>query len=91
MTDFDDKVRFDKTINLGHILTMLSFLVIAAMQWNIMDKRIVVLEEFRLSQREKDVTQYQLNKDKFQEVRDGLNDLKHGMEKVADRIESKRR
>lgn len=82
----DNKVRFDKTINLGHILTVISFLLLTLTQWNMMDKRVVVLEEFRLSQRDKDTTQDAASKDKFQEVRDTLNEIKRSIEKLSDKV-----
>ena len=82
----ENKVRFDKSINLGHALTIVSFLIVALMQWNIMDKRVVVLEEFRLSQRERDKAQDEMSKDKFQEVRDALTELRRSVEKVADKV-----
>jgi hypothetical protein len=82
----DNKIHFDKTINLGHLLTIISFLLITITQWNLMDKRIVVLEEFRTVQRERDTAQDAIARDKFQEVRDALVDLRRGIEKVADRV-----
>ena len=36
-------VRFDNTINLGHILTFLGFLVTIMVTWSTLDKRVVVL------------------------------------------------
>lgn len=86
MAQPENKFRFDPTINLGHVLTIVSFVVIAMMQWNVMDKRIVILEEFRAAQRERDVAQDMVAKDKFQEVRDALLDLRRGIEKVADKV-----
>lgn len=85
----DNKIRFDKTINLGHILTVLMFLVTAIVSWNMIDKRVLVLEEFRMAQRERDAMQDAFSKEKFQEVRDALNDLRHSVEKVADKIGAK--
>jgi hypothetical protein len=88
-TDIDEpkyKLRFDMTINLGHALTMFTFLVVAITQWNLMDKRVLVLEEFRLAQRERDVSQDLSSKDKFQEVRDALTELRRSVEKVGDKV-----
>lgn len=85
----EEKFKFDMTFNLGHVITVVSFLIIALMQWNVMDKRIVVLEEFRQVQRERDAAQDQLSKDKFQEVRDALTDLRRSVEKVADKVGAK--
>lgn len=86
MSQPENRVRFDKTINLGHVLTVISFLIVAAVQWNILDKRVLVLEEFRMAQRERDMAQDQIAKDKFGEVRDALADLRRSVEKVADRV-----
>jgi hypothetical protein len=86
MAQPENRFRFDPTINLGHVLTIVSFVVIAMMQWNVMDKRIVILEEFRTAQRERDVAQDVVAKDKFQEVRDALLDLRRSIEKVADKV-----
>jgi len=82
----DNRVRFDKTINLGHILTIASFLVLTLMSWNLMDKRILVLEEFRSTQRERDATQDAITREKAQEVKDALADLKRSVEKLADKL-----
>jgi len=84
--DPENRVRFDKTINLGHILTMISFLLLTLTQWNMMDKRVVVLEEFRGTQREKDTTQDAITREKAQEVKDALRELKNSVEKLADRV-----
>jgi len=89
MVTSDNRVKFDKTINLGHILTAASFIIVALTQWNIMDKRVVVLEEFRAAQRERDSAQDISSKEKFQEVRDALADLRRSVEKVADKIGAK--
>lgn len=44
-------LKWDMSVNLGHILTILSFLFAIVGTWNIMSNRIVVLEESRESQR----------------------------------------
>ena len=84
--DPDNRVRFDKTINLGHLLTMAGFLLMTLVQWNMMDKRVVVLEEFRGTQREKDTTQDTITREKAQEVKDALRDVKNSIEKLGDRM-----
>lgn len=84
-----NKIVFDRSINLGHVLTAVSFLAVAAVQWNILDKRVVVLEEFRSMQRERDAAQDAASKEKFQEVRDALVYLRLSVDKVADKVGSK--
>lgn len=88
--DPDNRVRFDKTINLGHILTMISFLLLTLTQWNMMDKRVVVLEEFRGTQRDKDTAQDTITREKAQEVKDALRDVKNSIEKLGDRMGAQR-
>lgn len=85
----DNRVRFDRTFNLGHVITVVSFLLMTLAQWNMMDKRVTVLEEFRAVQRERDSSQDMTAKDRAQEVKDAVNDLKRSIEKLADRLGTK--
>ena len=82
----DNRIRFDRTINLGHVLTIISFLLLTLTQWNMMDKRVVVLEEARTTQRERDTNQDTLTREKAQEVKDVLSDLKRSVEKLSDKL-----
>lgn len=43
-------IKFDSTINLGHILTFLGFMVAGLTAWTTLDKRVVVLEESKKAQ-----------------------------------------
>lgn len=86
----ENRIKFDKTINLGHVLTIISFLGLTLTQWNMMDKRVVVLEEFRSTQRERDTSQDTTTREKAQEVKDALADLKRSVEKLADKMVSPR-
>lgn len=79
-------IQFDKTINLGHVLTMITFLAGISVQWNIIDKRVTVLEESRAIQRERDAAQDQAAREKAGEIKEALRDLKHGIEKISDRL-----
>jgi hypothetical protein len=85
----DNRVRFDRTVNLGHILTFIGFLITAGVGWSTMDRRVSVLEDRVAMQRERDSMQDASNKDKFQEVRESLQDLKRSVEKVADKVGAK--
>jgi len=79
-------IRFDRTINLSHVLTMASMIGLVTVSWSLMDKRVVVLEEARVAQRDRDMAQDLSSKERQQEVRDALNDLRRSVEKVADRV-----
>lgn len=85
-TPQDNKIKFDKTINLGHVLTALTMSGAVIISWSLMDKRVAVLEEARIAQRERDATQDATGKDKFQEVREALVDLRRSVEKVSDKV-----
>lgn len=89
-TPVGNRIRFNNEVSLGHLLSMVAFLVTALTQWNIMDKRVVVLEEFRSSQRERDASQDNVNKEKLQEVKEALTDLKRSVEKFGDKLDNQK-
>lgn len=89
MSQSDNRVKFDKTINLGHVLTVFSFLVVALAQWNVMDKRVAILEVYAAAQNERDDRQDEANREKFTEIRDSLREMRTTVEKVADKIGAK--
>lgn len=85
----DNRIRFDRTVNLGHILTFIGFLITAGVGWSTMDRRVSVLEERVAVQRERDAMQDAAAKDKFQEVKEAIADLKRSVERVADKVGAK--
>jgi hypothetical protein len=50
----DKRIKFDATINLGHVLTFFGFIATGASMWQSVDKRLVVLEQARTVQTETD-------------------------------------
>jgi hypothetical protein len=82
--------RFNKNIDIGHLISIIVMLGALMVQWNMMDKRVAVLEEARSSQRDRDQTQDALTKEKFQEVRDALAGLTRSVEKVSDKLEQRK-
>ena len=80
-------VRFDNTINLGHVLTFLGFLVTIMVTWSTLDKRVVVLEESRKAQAILDSARDVRSVEKFIEIRDTLNEIKRTVERNNDRLE----
>lgn len=82
----ENRIKFDKTINLGHVLTVFSFLVVALAQWNVMDKRVAILEVYADAQSKRDDRQDEANREKFTEIRDSLREVRTTVEKVADKI-----
>ena len=82
-------VRFDNTINLGHLLTFVGFLITIMVSWTTLDKRVVVLEESRKAQAALDTTQDHRSAEKFSEIRDTLGEIKRSVDRVNDRLERK--
>lgn len=82
-------LKFDPTINAGHLLTFAGFLLTGFIGWTTLDKRVVVLEEQRKSQEARDTSQDSRSAEKFGEVRETLTDIKRTLEIVRDKIEKK--
>ena len=70
-------VKFDGTINLGHISSALAVLITGVMAWNGMDKRVLVLEEARL-----------VNRDRAAEITAHLEKIDSKLERISDQITS---
>ena len=82
-------VRFDKTINLGHVLTFLGFLLTIMVTWTTLDKRVVVLEESRKAQATIDSAQDARTNEKFSEIKDTLGEIKRAVERTNEKLERK--
>lgn len=57
MSDSDKRIKFDPTINFGHVLTFVGFIATGGMAWMTMNTRVVVLEEARQAQVKVDARQ----------------------------------
>ena len=79
-------LRFDPTINAGHLLTFAGFILAGFVGWTALDKRVVVLEEQRKAQESRDVGQDARSADKFIEIKDTMNEIKRGVEQVRDQL-----
>lgn len=88
-TNETNRIRFDNTINLGHVLTFLGFLITIMVSWTTLDKRVVILEENRKAQAVLDQVQDHRASEKFGEIRDTLGEIKRTVEKVNERLERK--
>ncbi len=88
MTDPQVKpgIRFDPTITYGHLLTFAGFLITGFIGWTALDKRVVALEEAQKTQQQIDRAQDQMLNQQMQHIRDTLNDLRAGIQRVDDRL-----
>lgn len=78
-------VRFDPTVNLGHILTFIGFILSIMVVWSTLDKRVVVLEESRKAQELRDTGQDDRNRDQMAAIRDSLSEIKQNVIALRDR------
>lgn len=76
------RLSFDPTINAGHVLTFISLLAALAIGWNTLDKRVVVLEEAKQYQRERDNAQDAVITDKLTAIKESIADVKRGVEEL---------
>lgn len=83
--DAQRKIRFDGTINLGHILTFVGVLCAGFAAWATMDKRVVVLEEARLVQTQIDRRQDEDRADIRRLMREDIKDLSNKVDRLLDR------
>lgn len=88
-TDFDPltetkhkRLKLDWTISVGNIITLagLFFAVIAA--WNVMDKRVLVLEEAKSSQMRRDDAQDAATVDRLRDIKEAIKDVKDGVNEL---------
>lgn len=78
------RLTFDPTINAGHILTFVSLAGALALGWNTMDKRVVILEEAKRYQEQRDDNQDRLLAEKLGDIKDTLREVKAGVETLKD-------
>lgn len=81
------KITFDRTINLGHVLTFIGFIVAGFAAWATLDKRLLVIEENRGYQKQTDMNQDQRALDAFGTVKDSLVRLDRQLERIAERLD----
>lgn len=83
------RLTFDPTINAGHIISLLAFLVTLVIGWSTLDKRVVVLEEARKTQAQLDQHQDAMQRSNADSVRESLQEIKQGVRELNARFERK--
>lgn len=81
------RVKFDATINLGHILTFVGFLTAGFGAWSTLDKRLTVIEEHRYLQKQVDLSQDNRATEAAQAMRDVLTRLDKQVERLNDKLD----
>ena len=81
------RVKWDATINLGHILTFVGFIVAGFGAWSTLDKRLTVIEEHRYLQKQVDLSQDNRATEAAQAMRDVLTRLDKQVERLNDKLD----
>lgn len=74
------KVKFDLTINLGHVLTFFGFVATIFVSYSTLDKRVVVLEEARK-------TQAAIDRAQDQQYSSGVSSIQVQLERIERRLD----
>ena len=83
------RLTFDPTINAGHIISLLAFLITLVVGWSTLDKRVVVLEEARKAQQQTDQHQDYVQRASNDSVKESLAEIKQGIRELNARFERK--
>ena len=81
------KFIFDPTINLGHILTFISFLIIGAGIYSSLDKRVLVLETSTTRQDMRDLNQDVDRARISSEMKDATVDIKRSIDRINEKLD----
>jgi hypothetical protein len=82
-------VKFDSTVNLGHLLTFVGFVLTGFGAWSTIDRRLTVLEESRRVQAQIDANQDERLSQSMGQIKESLSDIRRNLEKVSDRLDKK--
>ena len=82
-------IKFDSTINLGHMITFIGLLITIMVTWSTLDKRVVVLEESRKAQELRDAGQDQRNGDQMTAIKETLVEIKTNVIGLREKLDRK--
>ena len=81
------RIKFDPTINLGHVISFVIFIASGIITYNALDKRVLVLETSVSKQDLRDLNQ-DLDRARINaELKDSFNELRHSTERVNDKLD----
>lgn len=82
--------RFDPTINLGHVASLIAAVLMVLASWISLDKRVVVLEEARKAQEVMDRVQDQRANEARTEIKETLVEVKRSIDRMNDKLDAGR-
>ena len=80
-------VKFDATINLGHMLTFAGFVIAGFTAWSTLDKRVTVIEERAAFQAQIDRTQDANLAANMAVIKESLGEIKLQVARVSERLD----
>jgi len=80
-------IRFDYSINLGHVLTFIGFLLTGLAAFQLVDKRVVQLEENKRYQQLRDDSQDASTQQRQFEINNNLGEIKKSIERLNDKVD----
>lgn len=83
----DHKPQFDPTINLGHILTFVGFMLTIFGAWTTLDKRVTIIEERSTYQSQIDRNQDAQHAASMLAIKEALGDIKLQVTRVGERLD----
>ena len=81
-------IRFDATVNLGHIITFIGFLLAGFGAWSTLDKRVIILEENRKLQSNVDAAQDLRLAQASDQITSAILRLERQTERIADKLDN---
>ncbi len=77
------RVRFEPTINLGHVLTFVGFLMTIAAGWQAMSTRVALVEQRTSAIEQRSVEQENRLKESLGEIKADVRDIKRSVDEIA--------
>jgi cell division protein FtsL len=84
------KVKFDPTINLGHILTFVAMVIGVMSSYSLLDKRIGVLEERSTAALTQAAEKVSEQKESLKEIKSDVKDLQRSVNEISRTLAGKR-
>ena len=80
-------IKWDATVNLGHILTFVGFMLAGFGAWSTLDKRVTIIEESKYLQKQVDSNQDVRSAEAAGQIKEVLQRLDRQIERIADRLD----
>jgi hypothetical protein len=81
------RIKFDPTINLGHVLTFVGFVVAGFIAYQALEKRVLILETNQQRQELRDAQQDRDTSRISEDTKAALEEIKRLMERVDNKVD----